>query len=543
MPKVSVILTSYNHAKYVAEAVQSVLDQTFQDFELLICDDGSQDRSQEIIRSFQDPRIRLFLSDRNQGASVCVREAVQAAQGAYIAVHHSDDIWEPAKLAKQVAFLDSHSAEYGAVFSYAQIIDDRGALFNQPDHFYSRVFVQENRTRQEWLRHFFYEGNCLCHPSILIRRECYEQLGTYDDRFFQVPDMDFWIRLCLRWEIHVLPEKLVRFRVHFDESNASGGRLENVIRNNNEYLLLLQEFLKIPSEEDFFRIFPEYSYLQSSRGFVLEYALARVCLDRGLRRMYHCLGFFLLYRVMGDAASVQRIREIYGFGFQELYALAQQYDLFSVCPQDLFQPVLYYMGTDGQRVLLPAAAVSLKNGAVHIRVELPAGAGREDVLLQPIMGCPCDFAELQARQDGHEVVIEAETATMFREQIMSAELSPVLRISGESLAAGTLEVSYRVHFLEWGEVMQVYIRRIEELLRRQEEQRQAYNELVRAGEQERQCMQAEQQRLAQEMHQEVLRRENLETILGEIYSSRGYRLLQRLYGARDFFRRKMRRGK
>ena len=90
-PKVSVILSSYNHANYIATAIESVLNQTFTDFELLICDDGSSDNSREIIKTFDDPRIKTFLYTENRGPRLASQECFAAAQGKYIAIHHSDD--------------------------------------------------------------------------------------------------------------------------------------------------------------------------------------------------------------------------------------------------------------------------------------------------------------------------------------------------------------------------------------------------------------------------------------------------------------------
>ena len=97
-PLVSVILLSYNHSQYVAQAVESVLNQTFKNFELLIADDGSNDNSREIIAAFTDKRIRFFLHEQNRGPLTVLAECFKAAQGQYIAIHHSDDLWKVEKL-------------------------------------------------------------------------------------------------------------------------------------------------------------------------------------------------------------------------------------------------------------------------------------------------------------------------------------------------------------------------------------------------------------------------------------------------------------
>ena len=117
MLKVSVILTSYNHAEYLREAIDSVLNQTFQDFELIIWDDASNDDSWQIIRSYNDSRIKAFQNPRNQGPVFGVNKAIlEIATGEYIAIHHSDDVWDLSKLEKQLDFLEVNQ-NIGAVFS------------------------------------------------------------------------------------------------------------------------------------------------------------------------------------------------------------------------------------------------------------------------------------------------------------------------------------------------------------------------------------------------------------------------------------------
>ena len=126
MPKVSVILTSYNHEKYICEAIESALDQTFSDFELIIIDDCSSDHSWDLINQYSDSRIKAHRNEVNDGGVVGVNRAISEwTRGEYIAIHHSDDVWELDKLEKQVAFLDAH-ADIGAVFTDAFPIAEDG---------------------------------------------------------------------------------------------------------------------------------------------------------------------------------------------------------------------------------------------------------------------------------------------------------------------------------------------------------------------------------------------------------------------------------
>ena len=267
MPKVTVILTSYNHEKFIAEAIESVLNQTYTDFELIILDDASTDNSWNIIKSYNDPRIRAFKNTVNKLGDFS-EVFPDTVSGEYFAKHHSDDAWEPIKLEKQVAFLDSHP-EISAVFTYVQIVDEAGEVLKKTDHPYYKVFEQPNRSRYEWLNYFFYVGNCLCHPSILIKRDCYE---NFDSRwgFHQLPDFDKWVRLCQKEEIYILQEKLVRFRVRDDELNTSGNRPDSRVRSQYELLQVLNQYRSISTVEELLKIFPSANiYINSNHNDIL----------------------------------------------------------------------------------------------------------------------------------------------------------------------------------------------------------------------------------------------------------------------------------
>ena len=218
-PKVSIIISSYNHAKYLRAAIDSALNQTFTNFELIIWDDASTDDSWEIIQSYTDPRIQSFLNKQNRRAASNFNDAIaNVARGEYIALFTSDDIWEPDKLEKQVDFLDGHP-NIGVVFSLAQVIDEKGNIFEDSDHFYSTIFDQDNRSRFDWLNRFFMHGNALCDPSAVVRKICYKECGLYRNGLTMVDDLDFWIRVCLKFEIHVIQERLIKFRVRDNEAN------------------------------------------------------------------------------------------------------------------------------------------------------------------------------------------------------------------------------------------------------------------------------------------------------------------------------------
>lgn len=329
MAEVSVFLTSYNHEKYLIESINSVINQTYKDFELIIADDASTDNSWDIIKKFTDTRIKAFRNSKNDGGYF-LDLFPQGLKGKYIAIHHSDDIWEPDKLERQVAYLDQNPG-IGAVFTNASIIGEDGLPFTDVSHFYYNIFSQPNRTRHQWLNHFFFRGNALCHPSLLIRKECYERCGSYRNGFVQLGDFDMWVRLCFKYEIYVLPQKLVQFRVRDNFANASSATYENTVRQQFEYLQILDNYLQISSFEELVEIFPEAEKFYRSEGTDLPFSLAMIALQNSQDRPYHeIFGLQLLFNAIQDPVRAKKINSLYGFDVHDYFELSGKHDIFSI---------------------------------------------------------------------------------------------------------------------------------------------------------------------------------------------------------------------
>ena len=327
-PKVSVLLTSFNHSQFIREAIDSVLQQTFTDFELLILDDASTDDSWWIIKSYQDPRIKAIRNGKKGEITSKVIDVISnIATGEYIAVHHSDDLWETDKLGKQVAYLEKH-ADTGAVFTDAGAISEESLPLE--GHFYSGIFAQPNRTRHEWLRHFFNHGNALCHPSVLIRKECFDVCGFYRPWLWQIDDFDMWMRLLMKYEIHVLPEKLTRFRVRNHEANVSGNYRTARVRNLYEYHRILDNYRGIDNFEDLCLVFPEArKYYRADHSDVL-FALGMVSLEVAIRPFAQLFALNLIQEALADPERALAIKTAYDFDIGNLKELTGQYDVFSI---------------------------------------------------------------------------------------------------------------------------------------------------------------------------------------------------------------------
>jgi GT2 family glycosyltransferase len=311
-PRVTIIVPSYNHERFVAGAIESAFAQTYQDFEIVITDDASTDGSVDVLCAYArtDPRITLFLNRFNYETHA-TNHCIQHASGEYIAVLSSDDEFYPTKLEKQVDFLDRHP-EFAAVFTQARIIDDEGRDFPDPSHFYCTIFQQPNRSRHEWLRHFFFKGNCLCHPSVLIRRSVYDTLGGYNPLMGALDDLDMWVRVCLHHEIHILPNTLVNFRLRGSHANVSADTPENFRRVQYETIKILDHFQSPQALAQLHLIFPELANeVLHEADAVKRHVLAMAALKSGgLAHRFWAID--RLYQLLSDPEAKQRLHHRIG---------------------------------------------------------------------------------------------------------------------------------------------------------------------------------------------------------------------------------------
>jgi len=203
IPRVTVLMPAYNAGKYIAEAIRSVLGQSFADFELLIVDNGSSDNTRDVIRSFADPRIRLLVQG-NRGISVALNTGLKAAKGIYIARFDADDICFPERLARQVVFLEGHPA-YLIIGSDAEYISENGEhLFNFRCAGHSHREIMEN----------LYRHCPFIHSGVMYRKEAILRVGGYSLLAHNFEDYLLWVQL-LKWgKCCNLPEPLLKVRIN-----------------------------------------------------------------------------------------------------------------------------------------------------------------------------------------------------------------------------------------------------------------------------------------------------------------------------------------
>lgn len=201
MPRVSVVMSVYNEERYVGEAVESILRQTFEDFEFVIIDDGSVDRTPMILKSYRDPRIRIY-HQANTGQSLALNRGIRLASGPYIARMDADDISLPERLEREVRFLDSHP-EIGLVGTWCVKVDARtGTERFQP-------MPQDD----EAIRKFMAIDNPFIHSSVMIRKSVLDTVGLYNEGFIW-QDYELWVRVARCHRMANISKPLIIRRKH-----------------------------------------------------------------------------------------------------------------------------------------------------------------------------------------------------------------------------------------------------------------------------------------------------------------------------------------
>lgn len=192
----------YNGEKYIKEAIQSILNQSIKNFEFIIIDDGSTDRSLEIIRSFQDPRIIILINDKNRGLAASLNYGISYSRGEYIARMDCDDLSHPLRFAKQINYLEKNP-DISVVGSNCTIINEEGKLFGKLTFSTKPIIIL-------WLMHF---RNQLAHPSVMVRRSFFS-LFQYDEKCIASQDYELWARASGKMKYSNLPQCLLFYRIH-----------------------------------------------------------------------------------------------------------------------------------------------------------------------------------------------------------------------------------------------------------------------------------------------------------------------------------------
>ena len=313
LPLVSVIMSTYNHANFVKQSIESVLMQEGVNFEFLIADDGSVDSTRDVIASIKDERIKFFPNTINRGAGIVTNELINRATGEFIALINSDDYWSCSdKLAYQLKIMRGNP-DIAACFGKANFVDKSGVTIDKTTLSFGTIFDQQNRSQALWLRRFFELGNCICHPTMLIRKSCYEDVGLYNNRLRQLPDFEMWIQLIKKYPIYISDRELIHFRILPGE-NASTQTPSNSIRTINEHYLIAENFFNDVTREQLIEGFSDYlvhKNILTAEALDIEKTLLYFYENQWLGKPYKMIGLLKMNQLLNSTVHRELLASSY----------------------------------------------------------------------------------------------------------------------------------------------------------------------------------------------------------------------------------------
>lgn len=238
MPKISVAMPVYNGEKYIKETIESVLNQTFSDFEFIIVDDGSTDDTFNIVHSFNDTRIKYFKNEKNSGISYSLNRALEIASSEYIARIDADDICYNNRFQIQYDFLESNK-NVGVCSANTDTIDANG----------TKIGTTKNFITSEECKLKLLFANSLSHPAAMFRKNMVLQVGGYSLGMEPIEDFELWVRMTNICEIQNIENTLVKYRVHALHASAVFGKnihqalVRTFDKKNRLYQIIDDEFL------------------------------------------------------------------------------------------------------------------------------------------------------------------------------------------------------------------------------------------------------------------------------------------------------------
>ena len=204
MPKISVIMSVHNGERHLAESIESILGQSFTDFELIIVDDCSNDKTSDILKgySYKDPRVKIIMNEKNLGLTISLNIGIKSSKGEYIARMDAGDTSEKKRFEKQVRFLYENQ-DHVLVGSFAHTFDDDSRIVGEMKY----------GTDDKTLKKTLIKINPLVHSSIMMRRRAFEQAGGYNEEWRYCQDYELYFRLARLGKFANLPEYLVSYRM------------------------------------------------------------------------------------------------------------------------------------------------------------------------------------------------------------------------------------------------------------------------------------------------------------------------------------------
>lgn len=238
--KISILIASYNHAKYIESCIESILSQSYKNLEIIISDDCSQDDTDQKIKKFTDKRLKYFKQEKKIGICENFNFITSKSSGDLICYCGSDDTFEKNKLESQIEFMILNNLDFS--FTHVNFIDENDKVIDNKNNSKLGLFNVENRSKRDWLKFFFQYGNILNAPSSMFKSSIKDYL-YFDKNYKYLHDFNIILNLLSdNYRFKILEKKLVNYRVH--KTNSSNYSKENVNLDFFENILIKYDQLK-----------------------------------------------------------------------------------------------------------------------------------------------------------------------------------------------------------------------------------------------------------------------------------------------------------
>lgn len=230
MPRVSILLTCFDHLAYLHQCLKGVRAQTYTDYEIIAIDDGSKDGTREYLQALPDA-MKVILNPENIGTYATLNRALQKATGEFVAVLNDDDLWAPTKLERQVELMD-RLPKVGLVHTDGAFIDGKGEHIEG-----SPLGFEFPRTETGDVLPALLYANKIIASAAVVRRSCFEELGGFNEAYFGSGDWEMWLRIAEKHQVGYVAEQLTFYRVH--GTNASH-KLERIWKDDERLRLWIR---------------------------------------------------------------------------------------------------------------------------------------------------------------------------------------------------------------------------------------------------------------------------------------------------------------
>jgi len=296
---ISVIIPTYNSKKYIGEAINSVLCQTCTDYEIIVIDDGSTDNTKEIIEN-NFPQVRYYYLP-HRGASRARNYGIQRARGEYIAFLDADDLWLAEKLQKQIGVFNADQ-ELMLVFTEHRFFDSNGireATFSKKERLMTGDVVKNI---------FLYSHVAL--PTVMVRKNVFQEIGYFEEYLNVAEDDNLWIRIALKFRIHLLDEVLVHCRMTEDSlSRTTSGLVTGVLKNveliEKKYPELRKRLGPVNIRRKKSYVYSDYGYFYFSNG---DYAMSRRYYFKSIKHYFNISSLIYLLFSFFPPSIIEKVR-------------------------------------------------------------------------------------------------------------------------------------------------------------------------------------------------------------------------------------------